>query len=264
MAFNTTNGFSFTIPAGKTLIAAGNVAFNTGLLGGAGTIEARANVTVGPSFGGGGSGNPTLLFSGAANQIFTNNGGANPALIWTINKSSGRVSLASDLILQSTNQLNITSGILDQGASSNLTAGPFTIGSGGRLSNQGTGDLILTGNLSNAGTISLNGGGGGCTDPDSILIRSSVDGTQRTWSGAGNFFLTDVDVKDQSTGGTPAAINVFSSTDSGNNTNFVFLSGCNPTSSDGVVTGRIVDSSGNPVAPRANGFARRHRRYASR
>src|SRR6185503_10287840 len=63
--FNTTSGFSFSIPTGKTLIAVGNLAFNTGLLGGGGSIEARANVTVGPSFGGGSSGSPTLLFSGS-------------------------------------------------------------------------------------------------------------------------------------------------------------------------------------------------------
>jgi hypothetical protein len=193
------------------------------------------------------------LFSGPANQTFTNNGGVNPQGTWTVNKTSGRVTLASNLILNNGQSLNITSGILDQGASSNLTAGPITIGSAGgsigRLTNQGTGDFTPAGTLTvNSGsTISLNGGGGSCGDADSILIRSSVDGTQRAWSGSGNFFLTDVDIKDQSAGNPPSSITVFNGTDSGNNTNFSFVSGCNPTAAETTISGRILDANGNAI-----------------
>src|SRR5204862_4080530 len=63
-------------------------------------------------------------------------------------------------------------------------------------------------------------------DADSILIRSSVSGTQRTWSGSGSpvFDLTDVDVQDQA--GTASLI-VLSGTNSGNNgANWTFNAGC--------------------------------------
>jgi hypothetical protein len=209
------------------------------------TIEGRGAVTVGPNFDGGDS---NLTFGGGANQTFTNNGGVLPTNVWTINKAAGKVTLASDLLLNTGQTLNITSGVLDQGASFNLTAGPINIGAAGRLNSLGTGDLTLLGNLANAGTLSLNGGGGGCGDADSILIRSSADGTPRTWSGSGSFFLTDVDVKDQTAGSPPGNINVFDGTNSGNNTNFSFLTGCNPTAAQGSISGRILDTNNQPVA----------------
>ncbi len=233
-----------------------------------GTLQPLGDVLVDSTFGPGGdlpSGTPpNITFAGDAtagkvNQVFTNNGGVNLNGTWTINKAAGRVTLASDLNLLSGGALNITSGILDQGTSFNLAANTITIGSAGgtvgRLTNQGTGDLTLGASLTvNTGsTISLNGGGGNCGDADSILIRSTVDGVARTWSGAGNFFLTDVDVKDQSAANPPGSITVFNGTDQppggpSSNTNFVFVSGCNPTASAGTVSGVIVDDSGNPVA----------------
>src|SRR5205814_6805874 len=104
-----------------------------------------------------------------------------------------------------------------------------TVGSAGRLQNRGVGDLTLTGNVTNNGTINFNGGGiANCGDPDSILIRSLPDMTVRTWAGSGSFSMQDVDVKDQMAG-NPPLITAFSSTDSGNNTNWTFNAGCNPT-----------------------------------
>jgi peptidase C25-like protein len=226
VAFNTTAGFFFTIPTGKTLIASGNLAFNTGLLGGNGTIEARGNVTVGPAFGGGTS-NPTLLFSGSQSQTFTNSGGVNPAGTWTVNKSADGLTLLSDLILQTTQPLNVTAGVFNQGASFNVVIGSLTIGASGIYRSFGSGDLTLGGNVSNAGTIELDGGGPACGDADSILIRSSSSGTQRLWSGTGTFRLQDVDVQDQA--GT-ATIVVFSGTNTGDNgANWTFSAGCAPT-----------------------------------
>jgi CSLREA domain-containing protein len=130
------------------------------------------------------------------------------------------VTLASNHTL---NNLSVSNGSFDQGASFNLSVVSISISSLGTLSNFGTGDLTLAGTLSNAGTVHYDGGGVGCGDADSILIRSSVAGTQRAWSGAGTFTLTDVDVKDQA--GT-ATIAVRSGTDSGNNgANWTFF-GC--------------------------------------
>ena len=80
----------------------------------------------------------------------------------------------------------------------------------------------MTGNVANAGLIRMQKGS--CTNTDSVLIRSSVAGTQRSWSGAGTFTLTDVDVKDMA---GSASITVYSSTNTGNNgANWTFNSGC--------------------------------------
>jgi hypothetical protein len=106
----------------------------------------------------------------------------------------------------------------------NLTAAAITIGPGGVLTNNGTSYLTLGGNLSNSGLVDFEGGGLACGDDDAILIRSSVEGTQRHWSGSGTFNMRDVDVRDQA---GDASIQVFSGTNSGNNgTNWTINSGC--------------------------------------
>ncbi|HET8677934.1 MAG TPA: hypothetical protein VFO63_19190, partial [Blastocatellia bacterium] len=232
-AGETFNNLTFNLPdagqrgiSGGPLIALGTLTLNNGTLFG-GTLRPQGNMTIANTFDGGN--NTSVTFSGSADQTFTNNGGATPTGNWTVDKSARAVTLASDLTLQPGQQLNITSGILDQGASFNLTAGPITVGSAGRLQNRGTGDLTLSGNISNSGFINFNGGGiANCGDADSILIRSSVDGTQRTWSGDGSFSMTDVDVKDQNAANPPVII-ALNSTDSGNNANWTFDPGCGPT-----------------------------------
>ncbi len=109
-------------------------------------LEARGNVTVNSAFNGG---NVPFALTGSGNQIFTNNGGPNLTGTWTINKASGQVTLASNLILNNSQTLTITSGTLDQGPSFNLqTAGVLTIGAAGILRNFGTGDLTLGNDLS--------------------------------------------------------------------------------------------------------------------
>ncbi|HEV7745972.1 MAG TPA: DUF4214 domain-containing protein [Pyrinomonadaceae bacterium] len=237
-------GHGMRVFLNSTLVVAGTMTLADGLTN-TGTLEARGAVVVGAAFDGG---TGDLTFAGAANQIFTNNGGANPSGTWTFNKPSGKVTLASNLVLQPGQQLNITAGILEQAASSNLTAGPVVIGATGKLTNQGSGDLTLEGSIVNDGVISLNGGGGSCGDADSILIRSLPDGTQRTWSGSGNFFLTDVDVKDQAAA-NPPVITVFNGTDQpGTNTNFNFVGGCSPTAASSRISGRITSPDGMPVS----------------
>jgi CSLREA domain-containing protein len=130
------------------------------------------------------------------------------------------VTLASDHTLST---LTVSDGTFDQGASFNLAVGPVVVSSIGTWRNLGTGDLTLAGDFFNAGTAQFNGGGAACADADSILIRSSVAGAQRAWSGSGTYSLTDVDVKDQA---GAATIAVRSGTNSGNNgANWTFV-GC--------------------------------------
>jgi hypothetical protein len=93
------------------------------------------------------------------------------------------------------------------------------------LRNQETGNLTLSGNIDNSGKIDFNGGGdevcGGATE---IQIRSSVNGTQRAWSGSGVLEMVDVDVRDQA---GSASITLYAGTNSGNNgANWTFNSDC--------------------------------------
>src|SRR5947207_10342354 len=77
--------------------------------------------------------------------------------------------------------LAINSGVFDQSSAFNLiTTGSVTnvvtVASGATWQNFGTGDLTLSGDVSNAGTINFNGNGVTCAQTDDILIRSSVSG----------------------------------------------------------------------------------------
>src|SRR5207302_5761852 len=131
---------------------------------------------------------------------------------FAVNKSGGTATLAGDL---SATTLDVTAGGFDQGATFNVTtSGATTVAGSGTWQNTGTGDLTLGGNLSNAGTITFDGSGVGCGGADAIQIQSSINGTQRAWSGLGSFNMTDVDVKDQ---GGSSQIVVLSGTDSGGN-----------------------------------------------
>ena len=85
---------------------------------------------------------------------------------------------------------------------------------GTTLRSLSSGTLTLSGDVGNGGTIQFNGGGSFCGDAGRILIRSSVPGTQRLWSGVGTFSMTDVNVMDQA---GSAAINVIGGVNSGNN-----------------------------------------------
>jgi hypothetical protein len=202
------------------------------------TLKPLGDVVIENTFGPGGdplTGPPTnITFAGDANagnlnQTFTNNGGVNLLGTWTVDKTAGRVMLASDLNLQTGQALNITSGTLDQGVSFNLqTSNTLTIGANGVLKDFGTGDLTLGGNLANGGIVNINGGGTGCSDPnvaDQILIRSTD--TPRTWSGTGTFSLVDVDVDRQDAASpNPGTITAFGSSNLTNTSNWNLNPGC--------------------------------------
>jgi len=225
LTFSAVNG-SKSIAAGDTLISLGTLTLANGAVN-TGTLSPQGNMTVG---GGALGGNARVTFAGSANQTYTNSAGRpNLSGIWTVIKPAGKVTLASNLTLATTQALNITSGTLDLGSSFNLTAGPVTIGAGGILRNLGNGNLTLGGNLVNNGIFNFNGGGTGCGDAnasDPLLIRSSLIGTTRNWSGVGAFSVVDVDLQDQNASAVSGGIRAFTSTNSGNNTNWTFDTGC--------------------------------------
>ena len=99
---------------------------------------------------------------------------------------------------------------LNQGAYT-MTVGAVTVTSHGIWSNLSTGDIVLGGNVANAGSIILNSNNGSaCVDgTNDIVITSSVGATQRTWSGAGSYTLRNLSVTDM-LGALPAENSTFS------------------------------------------------------
>jgi hypothetical protein len=167
-------------------------------------------------------------YSTSANYSYTgatqNTGTALPSTVNNLTiSSSGVVTLNNAAITETVSGLlSVTSGTFNQGASANVIAtGGISVSSGATYQDLGTGDITLGAGVANAGTIVLDGSCGG---NDDILIRSSVVGVQRPWSGAGTFNISDVNVQDQA--GT-ASITALSSTNSGNNgANWTFVAGC--------------------------------------
>jgi hypothetical protein len=206
-------GFGFgsrilTTASGDTIIAANNFTHTRGPLND--TWEVQGNVTIGSGADGG---NGTLTMTGTGDQTYTDQGGNEPDGDVTINKTAGTVTLASNADWNAANQdVTITAGMLLAMGTANISTTSLTVGASGVLRMAGTGDLTLGGDVSNAGEIFARSTT--CGQTDYVLIRSSVNGTQRSWSGTGVFKMYDVDVKDQA---GSAAITAYSSTNSTNN-----------------------------------------------
>ena len=201
------SGGALNVSAGQTGTLAGRLTLDGALTGGDATSTLRFD-------------GPTLTNNGTINVAVLRFGGTSQTLLGTgvVASSKSNVLAGATVTLGSNHTLGALAidggGTFSQGASFNLSVGALTVTAGGTFQNLGTGDLTLGGDVSNDGTIHLDGGGAACGDADTILIRSSAAGAQRAWTGAGTFSLADVDVRDQ--GGT-AAIAVRSGTDSGNN-----------------------------------------------
>lgn len=188
--------------------------------------------------------NSTIILNSSSAQTIVSSGSVLSSVIVNNSHASDQVSFLDNLTISES--LDIQDGQVVFGAadltvsdiSANGTA--LTVASGASLTNAGTGNLTLGGNVSNAGTISFDSSGSGAGDADSIQIRSTSNGTQRNWQGAGTFTMIDVDVEDQeATGGTPATILAQNSTDTGNNTNWTF---------DSVIGGYVSsDNGGTPI-----------------
>jgi hypothetical protein len=233
VAGNLTTSGTASASCSGSLTVNGNVSIgsSTGFNGGSGTIDFNGTLTVTSATFTSTSGSlyvygdvsitgttfdhhsGTIVLDGADATLTASGAALNNLTINRVTKAKA-VSLGAHLTVQGT--LTITSGYLIQDPSYNLWAGGINIGVNGILKNYGTGSLTLGGNVTNAGRVDFNGGGDAtCTNSNRILIRSSVDGTQRSWSGDGvDIGMVDVDVKDQ--GGT-APITCYGSNSSGNN-----------------------------------------------
>jgi len=141
---HTLNNISFsgydvasTISSGSTLTASGNLVVNVGdWFNLNGSIAVQGNVTV--TGGWVNWATSYLILNGSNNQIITTTAGSVSAATVTVNKISGIVTLASNLILNNSGQdLTLTSGTLDL-AGYNLTVNDqFTVASGGTIKLQG-------------------------------------------------------------------------------------------------------------------------------
>ena len=199
----TLNSTSTTVDAGATLDVA---LFQTGVLKGAltlnGTLLGSGAGSVfrfdGTTLTNNGTINATTLRFGGTSQTLAGTGTINSGSIEVL--AGATVTLGSNHTLRALTILN--GGTFSQGASFNLTVvNTLMVNAGGAFQNLGTGDLTLDGDVSNDGTITLNGGGAACGDTDSILLRSVDPAGQIIWAGAGTFSLSDVDVSSQA--GTP-------------------------------------------------------------
>lgn len=202
--------------SGDTVIVTRNFNHTDGILNN--TWQVQGNYTVAS---GADAGTAGINFTGGNNQTYTDAGGNEPDGDVTINKTPGSsVRLASNADWNATNQdLTITSGELSMGTSYNISTTALTVSADGHLSNNGTGDLTLAGNVSNSGNIRFRSSGA-CGGSDSISIASSSGGSQRSWSGTGTYLFHDVTVQDQ---GGSATITAYSSTStSGNGGNWTF------------------------------------------
>ncbi len=203
-----------------------------------GAWEVWGNVTIGVGMEGGSG---TLTFAGDKDQIFTNQGGNEPDGTITINKAGGSLFLASDARWDASSQnVTITKGILDQGASYSLyvgtttSSGIFTIGQQSIWRNNGTGDVILGGNVVNNGQVQFMGSGS-CGGADTISI-TSTNTTQRTWTGTGTAFMSNVSVAYQ--GGTQIIYASDSTKGTNVGSNWVFRSDC-PAYDVGISSGAV-------------------------
>ena len=223
------NDFTYTASSGS----------GTGLTG---TWEVQGNYAVGSGANGG---TATINFTGGNNQIYTDSGGNEPDGDVTVNKTPGSsVRLASNADWNAASQdVTITSGELNMGTSYNISTTALTVSAAGHLSNNGTGDLTLAGNVSNSGNIRFMSSGT-CGGTDSVSITSSSSGVQRTWSGTGTYLFHDVTVQDQ---GGSATITAYSSTSVSNNGgNWTFSGGACPAQppAAGISTGKMNLQSG--------------------
>jgi hypothetical protein len=251
------SGRTLTIQSGRTLTAASVTVDAGGALGVAAGETGRVNADMnlnGSLTGGAGAvfdflgskilnngvlSAPTLRFAGSS-QSFGGAGLITSADTFILSGSTVTMNTSHEL-----DALTVNGGAtLDQSGNATLTVGKLTVNAGGLLRNLGSGDLILKGDVSNAGTIQLNGAGAACGDADTIAIRSSAAGAQRAWSGAGSFQLTDVDVQNQT--GT-AAIQVLSGTNSGNvGQNWTFAT-CGGVPLTFAVGGHVTNASNQPL-----------------
>lgn len=220
-----TNASNKTWTLGATRTVNGSLAINTSaplVLAGGNTINIKGDFTNNGTFNGG---TTTIAFNGVTNQTIGGSSATTFPTLTVANTGSGDdvVSLSSAALTTVSTALNISDGIFDMGSSSSLTTNAVTVASAGTFRNLGTGDLTLSGNVSNSGVIKFSASGSPCDDAPAIQIRSTS--TARTWSGTGTFSFSDVDVQNQTAGVPPTTIVVENGLNSGSNVGWTFV-GC--------------------------------------
>jgi hypothetical protein len=110
------NNAAITIATGDTLITQGEFEHNGAALNG-GTVEIRGNLKIASTgnWNGAGGGTTTYIFKGDSTvQTVTHTSGTPTTSQWIIDKSSGRVALATNLTLSGVSQrLSVQRGVLD-------------------------------------------------------------------------------------------------------------------------------------------------------
>jgi len=226
---------AYTIATGTVLTAKNSLYINTdestvSFLGG-GEVEAKGNIDAGyePQYA---TGTTSFVIDGTSTQII----GAddlcncidNASLILpglTVNKTAG-VAYMGGINWNDQGIYIIATTTVSQGELSLATGttegsvrfdGNVIVNAGTTLSDytQTTSTIILGGNITNNGLLFFAGDGLACTvpPPDYISIESTSPGTQRTWSGTGNFVMRYVNLTDQS---TTVPITVYNGTNAGN------------------------------------------------
>ncbi|HEV7892871.1 MAG TPA: FG-GAP-like repeat-containing protein [Pyrinomonadaceae bacterium] len=230
------SGGALNVTAGETGRVNAGITMNGTLSGGAGAVFDFLGANI---VNNGTVSVPTFRFAGTSQLVF----GAG-----VVTSGDTFILGGSTLTLFASHEfdaLTVNSGATyDQSGNATLTVGKLTVNSGGLFKNLGSGDLVLKGDVSNAGTIQLNGAGAACGDADTLAIRASAVGAQRAWSGSGSFQLTDVDVQSQA-GSAP--ITVLSGTNSGNvGANWTFAN-CGGVPLTFSIGGHVVNGSNQPI-----------------
>ena len=225
---------SFKVSGGGTAKLVDNLDADDDITVSSGTFDTNGkNVTVGGDFTvSGGTFTPTsgtVTFDGSAAQDLVDTGSSFVNL--TINKSG--TGTADDVNVKTQNlnvtqTLTLTDGELVQGADVEITAKTVSVASAGAWTHTGGSDTdnatitVGSGGVTNSGIVTFNAKGGAAKggDADVIKIRSATAGTQVQWKGTGTYTWYDVDVKDSIR--MSPAIECYSCTDSGNNTNINF------------------------------------------
>jgi len=205
---------SFTLAAGTHTLALFSYEF--GVYG---------NFTVGGSSASVSAQTSTINLGGTVDTTLTNSGSLEPYNL-TINKigadTDDDLNLTSNLTVRNT--ITIIDGELPQGIYDLRAEGgtiAVSIEENGEWNNVSTGDLVLGGTFTNAGSVSFSAadvecsGGGGA---DTISITSTTAGQARTWTNTGTIFLYNIAAQDQA----DAAITCTSCTNTGESSTWKF------------------------------------------
>ncbi len=166
----------------------------------------------------------------AFNAPFTNNGTVNNSGAFARIQfmDNGTHSISGTGAYSGNAGIQILNNVTNIPAGTSLTFGApaentnIEVDSGANLNFTGPGSLTLSGNVSNAGAISFNEGltSAFCGMGNKIRIRSSAAGTQRTWTGGGQYVMKDVDARDQAGTSTIAVTGGYGAGNTGANWTF--------------------------------------------